>query len=99
MMIVEDLNLHPLAANVPRVRRADIDAAIAVRLEPILEAHFEVGVIARGAEPPAAAALADQKTVFDGPRIFLGRVLLPAGQVGAVEERDKAVGFFALIEL
>src|SRR5262249_6084711 len=54
--IVEDLDFHADAADVSLFRGANVDTAVAARLEAILQAQYEIVVIACAAQPTAAAA-------------------------------------------
>src|SRR5262249_54937795 len=68
-------------------RRPEEDAAIAFSPRLDLGPQMKTAVLAVVAEQPAASAAADPQPIDDAPVAGQERVVLPAGQVLAVEQR------------
>src|SRR5262249_44661285 len=90
VVVVQDLDLHADAADVPLLGGADLAPAVAARPQAVFQAQLEVGVVAFRAQPAPAPAPAHEQSALGGPGVLLAGVLLPAGQVLAVEQRDEA---------
>src|SRR5262245_40913214 len=93
MVVVQQLNLHAHPANVPGVRRTQIDAAIAAGRQLVFQAQDEIGVLLIRAQPAAALPGGNEEAVLGAPAIAFGLEHFPSGEVLAIEQRHEAVGF------
>src|SRR5204863_2621574 len=86
-----DFDARAVAVVIAVLRHADIDAAVAARLELVFQSQIEIIELLLASQPGAFFTRTDDRAVFDLPTFFSRQPsALPAGARLAIEKRSVA---------